>query len=296
MNTHMRYHQAGFTLIEIIVGIVVAAIMASMFASYFGTVLTQSSVPITRLQQTSNLHQVMENITTDYKRLNKINLRYKWRSGHAYQLGDIVLPVDLANDNIKSVIANNGRYYICTTAGTSGTAMSPLLWTTTLTPGLTTGAIVNEGGSVVVWRECGYVWIENTVYPGNSIIVPAINNGHFYQGGGTSGDGDPPGTVDWPTSSGGTVNDDGITWTEVGTILESNNGLLTDNLWTLLPINTTPARYGAGYTVLEKVFISLDAGTSLESLASAGTEKKLLKVTIQSNDTNETLTQFFTIY
>ncbi len=83
MNTHMKNHQVGFTLIEIIVTLVVAAVMASMFASYFGTALTQSSVPITRFQQTSNLHQVMENITTDYKRLNKINLRYKWRSGHA---------------------------------------------------------------------------------------------------------------------------------------------------------------------------------------------------------------------
>jgi prepilin-type N-terminal cleavage/methylation domain-containing protein len=288
MNTHMKNHQAGFTLIEIIVAIVVAAVMASMFASYFGTALTQSSVPITRLQKTLELHQVMENIVTDYKRLNKINLRYKWRSGHAYQLGDIVLPSDDTN-NADSVIENNARYYVCTVAGTSGNTLPPWQdWAIDTKTDTTLGRTVIDGP--VTWTEKGYVWKEETQYPANSIIVPEKNNGHFYQGGGIkSGTTEPGGTT-----SGGTENDDLITWTEVGTILESNNNFLTDNLWTLLPINTTPDRYGERYTVLEKVFISLDAGTSLESLAY--TEKNLLKVTIQSNDTNETLTQFFTIY
>ena len=145
----------GFTLIEVIVTFVVAAIMAAMVYTYFGSALTQSSVPISRLQQASNLHQVMENIVTDYNRLNKINLRYKWRSSHPYKVGDIVLPSNHASlnpsdgmYNIKSIIDNNARYYICTTAGTSGTAMVPASWPVTPNPGLTTGGTVNDGGTV----------------------------------------------------------------------------------------------------------------------------------------------------
>jgi prepilin-type N-terminal cleavage/methylation domain-containing protein len=288
MKTHEKKYQTGFTILEFIVALVVAAIVASMVYTYFGNALTQSSVPIARLQKASNLYQVMENIITDYNRMNQINLRYKWRHSHAYQVGEVVLPTDLFNDNINSKILNNGRYYICTVSGTSG--ISTITWPVTENPGMTTGGSVTEG--TVTWRELGYVWKAGTAYPANSVIVPAINNGHFYRGGGTSGATDPDdGANEWTTAAGGTQSDGSLTWTEVGTILKSN--VLTENLITFL---STPARYGTGYTVVSAgtKFIKFN-GTS-EADAVIGTdEENILKVTIKNNDSSETLSQIFTI-
>jgi prepilin-type N-terminal cleavage/methylation domain-containing protein len=288
MKIFAKDNQSGFTLIEFIVAFVVAAIVASMVYTYFGNALTQSSAPIARLRNASNLERVMENIITDYDRLNKINLRYKWRHTHPYQVGDVVLPTDIFNNNVTSKIANNGRYYVCTVAGTSGS--STITWPVTGTPGLTTGGTVTEGS--VTWRELGYVWKAGIVYPTNSIVVPAINNGHFYRGGdGTtsSGSSDPDeGANDWTITEGGTENDGSLTWTEVGTILQSN--VLTDNLSTHL---STADYYGTGYTVYQNVFIGLDESTMQETTTYS--EKNLLKVTIKNNDSAETLTQIFTI-
>ena len=74
MKARYKNHQSGFTLIELIITLVIAAIAAAMLSTFFNASLTQSSVPIARLQQASNLHQAMENIVTDFNRLNKINL------------------------------------------------------------------------------------------------------------------------------------------------------------------------------------------------------------------------------
>jgi prepilin-type N-terminal cleavage/methylation domain-containing protein len=61
----MTKHNEGFTLIEIIVAIIVISIMAAMMVPFFGKVLTQSSVPISNLQQATILQAVMENIISD---------------------------------------------------------------------------------------------------------------------------------------------------------------------------------------------------------------------------------------
>ena len=147
MKTNVKNHQAGFTLIEFILALVVAAIMASMVYAYFGNALTQSSVPIFRLQKASNLHQVMENIVADYNRLNVLNLRYKWRSGIAYPLNSVVVPSDSTN-NVSSKILSNGFYYKCTTAGTSGTSLPTWLATTgaTVSDNTITWTAMREGG------------------------------------------------------------------------------------------------------------------------------------------------------
>jgi len=303
MKTQKNNHQAGFTLIEFIVALVIAAIAASMVYTYFGSALTQSSAPIERLKQVSkNLQKVMENMILDYNRLNQFNLRYKWRSGRPYQEGEIVIPSD-STDNVNSKVANNGRYYISTTAGDSGNTLPT--WPVTANPGLA-GGTVTEG--TVVWREQGYVWQANTTYAPNTIIVPVITNGHYYicTTGGTSGLTEPtraawlPSTV--PTTP-WTITNGTVTWTEAGTILQKNAAtpsttFTNDNFYTRLPdINATNTRYGTGYKVTEKVFVRFDpTSTPPNRETTTGvTEKNILKVTIKNDTSAETLTQYFTI-
>lgn len=57
---------AGFTLIEVIITIVIAALLATMLYSYFGTAITGSATPVTRLGAAMAGQSVMENITADY--------------------------------------------------------------------------------------------------------------------------------------------------------------------------------------------------------------------------------------
>jgi prepilin-type N-terminal cleavage/methylation domain-containing protein len=95
----------GFTLIEIIVTLVIVAVMGTMIYSYLGTAFSQSVTPVLQLQKYTDLHRAMENIRAAYQG------NPKWRSGTAYALNAIVIPTN-----------PNGRYYTCTTAGTSGAA------------------------------------------------------------------------------------------------------------------------------------------------------------------------------
>jgi prepilin-type N-terminal cleavage/methylation domain-containing protein len=306
MKTHEKNHQAGVTLIEFIVALVVAAIIASMVYTYFGSAFTQSSVPIARLQQVSKLQQVMENIVADYNRLNKINLRYKWRSGSLYSIGAIVLPSDLPNDNINSKIDNNGRYYICTTAGTSGTAMIRSSWPVTVDPtgtAVLTGTITEAGTGRPTWQEGGRVWQPSVSYAVGTIVVPINNNGHFYKctTAGTSGATEPI----WPRVSGSPVTETGTgrpTWTEVGTILARSdpttpsNPVLDDNIYKHL-MTSNGIRYGTGYTVVtaDTKFIKFVGASEDLNPLNSNDEKNIFKVTIKNNDSAETLTQWFTI-
>jgi prepilin-type N-terminal cleavage/methylation domain-containing protein len=286
--------QSGFTLIEYIVVLVVAGIVAAMVSTYFGTALTQSSVPITRLQQVSNLRQVMENISADHNRLNQINVGYKWRFNTYYQKGAIVLPIRSTDtNNDSSQIENNGFYYICTKAGTSGSTVPT--WSSTAN----IGDEVSDGSTVNKWQAKGYVWKAGTSYSAGSIVIPAIVNGHFYKtSGGTSGSNDPQKTTGkWPKTSGAIVSDGALTWTEVGTVLETTE--VTDNLKNYL--TNFPGRYDNNlnsYTVVtsETKFIQFN-GTDEVDAGTSGTssEKNILKVTIKNNSSTESLTQVFTI-
>jgi Tfp pilus assembly protein PilE len=57
----------GFSLIEVIIIIVVAAIAYTMMFQFFGTFVTESSVPIHRLNHALELKQIAERITENYK-------------------------------------------------------------------------------------------------------------------------------------------------------------------------------------------------------------------------------------
>ena len=289
-NTHQ--YQAGFTLLEYIVSLVIVAIAAAMISTYFGTSFTQSSAPVQGLVNATNLQMVMENMTADYNRMNKINLRYKWKSQAPYSIGDIVLPSDTAI-NSTSKINNNGRYYICTQAGTSGTTLPG--WTITTPP----GTAFSDG--TVKWKEQGYVWKANTTYPANAIVMPILNNGHFYKGPGyeftTPNNNEPT----WSKVSGATISQPGETWswTEAGTILKSNNTtdlFLKDNLKYYLDDAARAARYGKDYAVTEARFIQFN-GTTAVNAGGNGTsdEQDKLSVTIQDNNSGRMLTTIFTI-
>lgn len=307
MKTHMRNRESGFTLIEYIVGLVVVSIIAAMIYNIMGTSLTKSGSPMQNLQKASDLLKVMENIIADYNRLNEINMRYKWRSSNAYRLNAIVLP-STGDDNDASTIKNNGRYYKCTTAGTSS-ANQPATWPVTSS---LTGTVSDGTGA---WKEQGRVWLASTAYAAGDIIVPVINNGHYYKctTAGTSCSATPT----WPVSNGGTVTEAAVgttitcttgvqkpTWAEAGTILysaDTTNTILKDNLYNYL--NTSGAQ-GRGrydnnknsYTVVQNKFIQFN-GTSEVDAGTGGTssERNILKVTIKDNNSGSTLTELFII-
>jgi len=280
--------RSGFTLIEVIVTFVIVAVMAAMLTSFFDTSLTQSGAPITRLKEASNLQLVMENIVSDYNRLNALNLRYKWQPSNKYQVGSIVTPITIP------ATPNGGHYYKCTAAGTSGTT-EPNPWPTAA------GGTVTDDGTVK-WEESGnIIWQKSHPYTLGAIVVPINNNGHYYKctTAGTSGANEPAKTAWLPVtvpSSPWTVNDGTVTWTEAGTILSSPD--VTNNLSYYLTSN--PTRYGTGYTMVaaQTKFIQfsgsplteVDAGTNGTS-----SEKNNLKVTIKDDNSGKTLTSLFTI-
>jgi prepilin-type N-terminal cleavage/methylation domain-containing protein len=287
MKEHAKNNQTGFTLIEFIVGLVIAAIMASTVYTFFGNALTKGSETIWRLQKTSNLQQVMENIVADFNRLNKINMRYSWKPSTPYQLNYITTG--------SGTILGNGHYYKCTTAGSNATEPN---WQTT------SGGVTTTAGAI--WTESGYVWKASTSYPASAIVVPFYNNGHFYRGPSSPNPFTSSGSEPTHTGSGATI----LQWTEAGTILSSN--VVSDNLYSLLPAVNDPilvtetdaarTRYGKGYTVTEKVFIRFIPVSGSWQEDTVVTEYNILKVTIKDNDPNselaqryETLTQLFTI-
>ncbi len=100
--------QSGFTLIEIIVTMIFVSIFSAMLLTFLSKSLIDSTGPVQRLRQASDLHKVMANIMADYNRYPK------WRSGTTYAAGNYVVPT-----------IRNGHYYKCVTAGTSSSVNEP---------------------------------------------------------------------------------------------------------------------------------------------------------------------------
>jgi len=59
----------GFTILEVVVTLTVASVLGTVIFMYMDTSLTQSVEPITHIQKSFSLNQIIEQITADYKDL-----------------------------------------------------------------------------------------------------------------------------------------------------------------------------------------------------------------------------------
>lgn len=327
-----KNNPAGFTLIELIITLVIAAIAGTMLYTYMGSMLARSSNLVLSLQNTSQLNQVMENIIADYNRLNALNLRYKWQASTPYRVGAVVFPsVSNGYYYTCSTAGTSGASepaWPTTTGATvsngtviwkvggviwksSGTPSENIIWKSSQSYSVNNIMIpiINDGH----YYRCTTAhtttgsepskWIGSISYSVGIIVMPSSYNGHYYRctTAGTSGATEPA----WSATAGSVTIDGPVRWTEIwteaGTILakstttaSSNDDVLNDNIWNYLM--NTPARYGAGYTVVtaETKFVKFSSA-GVEQNATGSDEKNILKVTIQDSSSGERLTQLLTI-
>jgi prepilin-type N-terminal cleavage/methylation domain-containing protein len=128
--------------------------------------------------------------------------------------------------------------------------------------------------------NCYPKWRSDTIFAGNSFVVPTIRNGHYYKcttlGGGMSGSVEEP--PNWSLAASGTKSDGAITWIET----TENGPLLTlSNLQT----NINNNNYGT-YDVVYNNYIQFVSDTETPG------GNNILKVTIK-NDQGGNLTALF---
>ena len=138
-----------------------------------------------------------------------------WVGSTVKSVGDILIPT-----------VDNGHFYYCIVAGTTG--VSEPSWHkdgTTNTDGTVTwiDAGANIDMTQTIWIENAGKWLPTNDYSVDDLVRPtgANANGHYYKC--TVDTGSSAGTEPtWPTGSGATVNDGGITWTEQGVNFAAN--------------------------------------------------------------------------
>jgi len=130
MKSFAGNRKTGFTLIEVIITIVALAVVAAMMANYFGTSLTQSSIPLTRLNSVNTLNGVIEKITAQYRQLPH------WYPEKNYPANSVVLP---------TTPNANGFQYTAAGGGISGAKEPP--WP------VNNGVTVNDGS--ITWTQSG---------------------------------------------------------------------------------------------------------------------------------------------
>ena len=94
----------GLTILEIIVTIVVAAILGTVLVRVMGTGLTRSSVPITLLQNTYSINQIIEEMTADYEEL------YYYDEENLKKYDISTLKTYIENGNVSSNTPYYGPY------------------------------------------------------------------------------------------------------------------------------------------------------------------------------------------
>jgi prepilin-type N-terminal cleavage/methylation domain-containing protein len=95
----------GFSLIEIIITLVIGAILGTIMVTYMGAHVTNSTIPLLRVQQSTGLVQVFENITADYNRLNTQDIN----NSTSIALSTLLTNISNGNDS-----SNNTFYGIYT--------------------------------------------------------------------------------------------------------------------------------------------------------------------------------------
>jgi len=244
-------NQSGFTLIEIIVTVVIVSVFSAMMLTLFSDSLIKSSDSLRKILKSSNLSNVMTNIMAD-------NTPYpKWKASTAYSAAsppNKVLPIGM-----------NGRFYICTSSGTSGTSE----------PQWCDYGETQDGGAR--WKSG--IWVKNTAYVAGDMVIPTNPNGHFYRctTAGTSGASEPT----WPLTGSATINN-GAQWKRLLGYLQLQIGTADANL--------KDNSYGKYYVVLNR-FVKFVSNT-IQPIGS-GEPENMLQVKIK-NDEGETLTALFT--
>ena len=101
---HSIINDRGLTILEIIVTIVVASILGTVLVRVMGTGLTRSSVPITLLQNTYSINQIIEEMTADYEDL------YENVNEKEYDIS--TLKTYIENGNVSSNTPYYGPYSV----------------------------------------------------------------------------------------------------------------------------------------------------------------------------------------
>lgn len=68
-RSHPGADSRGFTLLEIIMTLIVAAILGTILVQYMSSSLIRSAEPITKVQESYSLDEIIEFMTADYKNL-----------------------------------------------------------------------------------------------------------------------------------------------------------------------------------------------------------------------------------
>jgi prepilin-type N-terminal cleavage/methylation domain-containing protein len=275
--------ESGFTLIEVIITLVVVAIVASMMVAYFGTSITKSSLPISRLQAAGTLNKIMEKITADYN-----SEPATWSPGTAYATTNSILGTSLPTVILPTPANRNGYQYLCTTGGTSG-ATEPV-WRTDSTP-------FTDGG--VTWTCSGITppknWVASTAYPLNAVVYPT--NGYQYKCtvAGISGTTAP---TTWRTDS-TPFTDGAVTWTCKGQQPTLALKTKIGNEGSEYSGKTFGGDTQVKYRVIQNRFIKFVGNTESGPITAGDSDYgKYLKVTIRLHSTetprtDETLTTLF---
>ena len=286
--------ESGFTLIEVIITIVIVAVVAAMMTSYFGTSITQSSIPIFRLNAVASLNEILEKISAQYGQYPR------WKPNTTYAAGTIIVPTTLNR---------NGFKYI-TGGGTSCSSPSPC-------PEPTWPAAGTVPDGSLTWTQNGaaptlaplvdQAWQSGKIYSANSIVVNGSNQ-YVTTGGGTSGGSTPI----WAsaTTIGSTVTpiDGTVTWrwsssTVPTVILQTLIGAEGRDITQTLPNDTASVSYHVIQNRFIKFNTSVSPATEVDLTGSTIDQDygKYLKVTIGlpttvPNRTDETLTTLFVLW
>jgi prepilin-type N-terminal cleavage/methylation domain-containing protein len=203
MKLRKNNSKSGFTLIEVIVTIVVIAIVAAMMTAYFGTGITQSSIPIFRLNASAKINAILEKITSDYN-----NSPPTWSPSRTYNagtIGTIILP--------PAASRNGYQYFRADTVTTGATE-----------PAWPLSTCIGAACTVDGWTYSGTTppknWIQNTPYNHLYAVVYPTNGYQYICN-----------NCDTSTTS-GTVEPAWSTATTIGITITETTGSATKIQWT----------------------------------------------------------------
>jgi len=276
--------ESGFTLIEVIITIVIVAVVAAMMTTYFGTSITQSSIPIFRLNAAASLNEILEKISAQYGQYPR------WKPNTTYAAGTIIVPTTLNRNGLKYI----------TGGGTSGSTEPTWPATGTVTDGSLTWT--QNGAGPTLAPLVDQAWQSGKIYSANSIVVN-VNGSNQYvtTAGGTSGT-TPPiwGAGTW-TGYDTTAGVNKVLWQYSGpaptVILQTLIGAEGSDL------NNTLGNYRVIQNRFIKFNTSVSPATEVDLTGSTIDRDygKYLKVTIGlpmtvPNRTDETLTTLFVLW